>query len=65
VDDALPASTIIGHLKTYPSELIEDVSIFDFYKGKNIPEGKKSLAFSIRYRVKDRTLTDPKIEELH
>jgi len=65
VDDALPASTIIGYLKTYPSELIEDVRVFDFYKGKNIPEGKKSLAFAIRYRSKNRTLTDSEIEELH
>jgi phenylalanyl-tRNA synthetase beta chain len=65
VDESLPASGIMEQMRAYPSELIEDISIFDFYKGKNIPGGKKSLAFTIRYRAKDRTLTDFEIEELH
>lgn len=65
VDESLPAAAIMEHLRAYPTDLIEDISIFDFYKGKNIPEGKKSLAFTIRYRAKDRTLTDAEIEELH
>ncbi len=65
VDEAIPASAIIDQMRAYPSDLIEGVSIFDFYKGKNIPEGKKSLAFTLRYRAKDRTLTDSEIESLH
>jgi phenylalanyl-tRNA synthetase beta chain len=52
-------------IRTFPSELIENVSVFDYYKGGNIPEGKKSLAFSITYRSKDRTLTDEEVEKLH
>jgi phenylalanyl-tRNA synthetase beta chain len=65
VDESLPAFTIMSEMRAYPSGLIEDVALFDFYKGKNIPEGKKSLAFTVRYRAKDRTLTDSEIEELH
>lgn len=65
VDESLPATGVMEHLRAYPTELIEDISLFDFYKGKNIPEGKKSLAFTIRYRAEDRTLTDSEIEELH
>jgi phenylalanyl-tRNA synthetase beta chain len=65
VDESLPASTILKEIKDYPSELIEDVILFDLYKGKNIPDGKKSLAFTVRYRAKKRTLTDSEIEELH
>ena len=65
VNESLPAAAIMEHLRAYPTELIEDISLFDFYKGKNIPEGKKSLAFTLRYRAKDRTLTDSEIEELH
>lgn len=65
VDDSISASSITEMMKRYPSELIEDVSIFDFYKGKNIPQGRKSLAFTIRYRAKERTLTDSEIEEVH
>ncbi len=65
VDESIPSSRIMDLMRSYRSELIEEISIFDFYKGKNIPEGKKSLAFSIRYRAKDRTLTDSEIEDLH
>jgi phenylalanyl-tRNA synthetase beta chain len=47
------------------SEIIESVRLFDIYVGKSIPEGKKSLAFSIRYRAKDRTLTDEEVNQVH
>ena len=65
VDDRLTSSDVENLIRTYPSELIEDVSIFDLYKGENIPEGKKSLAFTIRYRSRHRTLTEAEVEDLH
>jgi phenylalanyl-tRNA synthetase beta chain len=65
IDDSIKASEIINLIRAYPTEFIEEVSVFDFYKGSNIPEGKKSLAFSIRYRSKERTLTDEEVETLH
>jgi phenylalanyl-tRNA synthetase beta chain len=65
VNEDIPASEILDMIRTFPSELIEEVSVFDYYKGGNIPEGKKSLAFSITYRSKDRTLTDEEVEKLH
>ncbi|MFH1704159.1 MAG: phenylalanine--tRNA ligase subunit beta [Nitrospirota bacterium] len=65
VNEDIPASEILSMIRTFPSELIENVSVFDYYKGGNIPEGKKSLAFSITYRSKDRTLTDEEVEKLH
>jgi phenylalanyl-tRNA synthetase beta chain len=65
VDSALEASSLMEWLKSYPSDLIEDVYIFDVYRGKNIPEGKKSIAFNVRYRASDRTLKDEEIDVLH
>jgi len=65
VDDKLNASDIENLIRAYPSELIEDVSIFDFYKGINIPDEKKSLAFTVRYRSDSRTLTEAEVEEMH
>ena len=38
--------------------LVESASLFDCYRGTPIPEGKKSLAYTIAYRAPDRTLTD-------
>jgi phenylalanyl-tRNA synthetase beta chain len=40
------------------------VDIFDLYEGKNIPEGKKSLAISVRLQPNDKTLTDEEIEAI-
>lgn len=65
LDHSLEASNIIKWLKSYPSDLIEDIHIFDVYQGKNIPQGKKSIAFNIRYRTANRTLKDDEIDTLH
>ena len=40
---------------------VEDVGVFDLYEGKGLPEGKKSLAFSLVFRSPSRTLTDEEV----
>ncbi|MBI5050595.1 MAG: hypothetical protein HZC11_06965 [Nitrospirae bacterium] len=47
------------------SNMIEAVNLFDIYTGTPVPEGKKSLAFSVRYRAGERTLTDSEVNALH
>lgn len=47
------------------SNIIESVKLFDIYTGKPVPPDKNSLAFSIRYRASDRTLTDTEVDSLH
>jgi len=37
------------------------VTVFDVYQGKGLPEGTKSLAFSLVFRAPDRTLTDDEV----
>ena len=44
--------------------LLRDVALFDIYRGANIGEGKKSLAFSLSLRADDRTLTDADSEQV-
>ena len=39
--------------------------MFDLYTGDQIPEGKKSLAYSIKYHAKTETLTDAIVDALH
>ena len=65
VDEAFPAGRIINWLKDLRHSLIEDVEIFDQYRGAPIAEGKKSLAYTISYRAEDRTLTDAEVQSLH
>ncbi len=45
-------------------KLLQQVELFDEYKGKNVPEGQRSLAFNLVYRSSDRTLTDKDVEPL-
>ncbi|MCC6347608.1 MAG: phenylalanine--tRNA ligase subunit beta [Nitrospirales bacterium] len=65
VDADLETAAVMSRLREYPSDLIEDTILFDVYQGRNIPEGKKSIAFTIRYRAADRTLRDEEIDSLH
>ena len=44
-------------------KLLESVKLFDVYKGKGIPEGKKSVAYSLSLRAPDRTLTDEECDK--
>lgn len=58
VDQQLPAAELVQTLREGAGELLEEVRVFDLYKGPGIEEGKKSLAFSLRFRSPERTLTN-------
>ncbi len=45
--------------------LVEDARVFDVYTGKPIPEGQKNVAYALRYRAGDRTLTDVEVNAAH
>ncbi|MDQ0756882.1 phenylalanine--tRNA ligase subunit beta [Arthrobacter sp. B3I4] len=53
----VPADDVLAALREGAGELLEELSLFDVYAGKGIEEGKKSLAFNLRFRAPDRTLT--------
>ncbi|WP_247048697.1 phenylalanine--tRNA ligase subunit beta [Arthrobacter rhizosphaerae] len=57
VAQEVPADDVLSALRDGAGELLEDVALFDVYAGKGIEDGKKSLAFSLRFRAADRTLT--------
>jgi phenylalanyl-tRNA synthetase beta chain len=50
--------------KTKPANL-EAVELFDVFRGKNVPEGQKSLAYAFTYRSPDKTLTDAEVNAAH
>jgi phenylalanyl-tRNA synthetase beta chain len=65
INDDINAATVISAVNELAINEIEDVAIFDLYKGSNIPAGLKSLAIRIRYRAPDRTLTDDEVNPIH
>jgi phenylalanyl-tRNA synthetase beta chain len=64
VDAKVAAGEIVKAVKLADRTLIEQVTIFDIYEGKGVPEGQKSIAVAVRIQPKDATLTDAEIEAL-
>jgi phenylalanyl-tRNA synthetase beta chain len=65
LDEQIFAGDVMGKIRKVGKDSIESLSLFDCYRGKQIPAGKKSLAFAIRYRSKEKTLTDEEVAEIH
>jgi len=65
VDDSLLVQEIDDTIKRAGGNLVEKVELFDIYKGKQIPEGKKSIAYAIWYRDENKTLTDKDVSKVH
>ncbi|MET4060108.1 phenylalanyl-tRNA synthetase beta chain [Arthrobacter sp. UYP6] len=63
VEASIPAESVLETLREGAGELLEDISLFDVYSGKGIEEGHKSLAFALRFRAPDRTLTADEASE--
>ena len=63
VDQALPAGELRATLAEGAGELLESIELFDVYQAEGIAAGKKSLAFSLRFRAADRTLTAEEASE--
>jgi phenylalanyl-tRNA synthetase beta chain len=57
VDERVPAAQVADVLRSGSGALLEDLALFDVYTGKQVGDGKRSLAYSMRFRAQDRTLT--------
>lgn len=57
VDKDVPAAMVEYYLAGGAGELLESIRLFDVYTGDQIDEGKKSLAYALKFRASDRTLT--------
>ncbi len=57
----VPAGRAEGLIKQSGGDDLESVSLFDAYEGRPVPEGHRSLAFSLTFRRADRTLADEEV----
>ncbi|KRF10338.1 phenylalanine--tRNA ligase subunit beta [Nocardioides sp. Soil796] len=58
VDASVPSADVEAVLREGAGELLESVRLFDVFTGEQVGEGKKSLAFALRFRAPDRTLKE-------
>lgn len=64
LDEDILVGEIEKIINKHGKGLIEKIELFDVYTGDQIPEGKKSVAYSITYRSYEKTLTDKEINEV-
>lgn len=61
VDAGVPASDVEAALRAGAGDLLEELRLFDVFTGPQVGEGRKSLAYALRLRAPDRTLTDTEV----
>ena len=63
-DEAVTVADVENVIDASAGKLLRGVKLFDIYRGTGVPEGKKSMAFSLELRADDRTLTDADSEQV-
>ncbi|MBV14120.1 MAG: phenylalanine--tRNA ligase subunit beta [Actinobacteria bacterium] len=64
VDDDVPAAEVEQRLRGAAGDLLVDLSLFDVFRGAPVGEGRRSLAFTLRFQADDRTLTDSEVSQV-
>jgi phenylalanyl-tRNA synthetase beta chain len=65
VPEATTHEAVLAAVKQAKPGHLEAVELFDVFRGKHVPEGHKSLAYSFTYRAADRTLKDDEVQAAH
>lgn len=65
VDEDMAVGKIEEVIRKHGKKILENAKLFDVYRGKQVEEGKKSVAFTLTYRDKDKTLTDDEVAAVH
>jgi phenylalanyl-tRNA synthetase beta chain len=64
VAESVSADELLSGIRKANNGWIREVRIFDLYRGHPIPDGKKSIAFRLKYQQEGRTLTDAEVNEV-
>jgi phenylalanyl-tRNA synthetase beta chain len=64
LEEHVLAGSLLGAIKEAAGDLLENVRAFDEYHGAQVPEGHKSIAFTLTFRSPERTLTDAEVDKV-
>ena len=64
VDETMTVGEIEAVIKSAGGEILRDVKLFDVYRGPQVGENKKSVAFALTYRHDEKTLTDEDVNKV-
>ncbi len=65
VDESISHADVLRAVKKAKPDFLQTVELFDVFRGKGIPEGKKSIAYAFVYRHRRRTLKDEEVATAH
>ncbi|PIX26054.1 MAG: phenylalanine--tRNA ligase subunit beta, partial [Deltaproteobacteria bacterium CG_4_8_14_3_um_filter_43_13] len=65
VDEGVQFKDIYNAINKLSNKLVDNIQVFDVYRGKSVAHGKKSLAYRIKYQSYERTLTDKEVNNIH
>jgi phenylalanyl-tRNA synthetase beta chain len=65
VSEVTTHESVLQTVKQTKPQNLENVELFDVFRGKNIPAGQKSMAYAFTYRNAERTLTDAEVNSAH
>src|SRR3989338_2333195 len=65
LDNNIKSDDVYRIIRETDNLILKEIILFDYYEGKQIPDGKKSLAYSLVYRTDERTLTEEDINPIH
>jgi len=65
IDNDIETYKIVQSVEMLNEELVENLHLFDVFKGDPIPKGKKSVSFRITYRSSKETLEDNSVNHIH
>lgn len=63
VDDAVPVHAVEATIRGALGDLLAEVSLFDVFRGPPVGEGRRSLAFTLRFEAQDHTLADTEVAD--
>jgi phenylalanyl-tRNA synthetase beta chain len=64
VEEHVAAGLLLAAIKESAGDLLESARAFDEYHGAQVPEGQKSIAFTLTFRSPERTLTDAEVDKV-
>ena len=65
VPEATLHEAVLNVVRQAKPQNLEKAELFDVFRGKNVPDGQKSMAYAFTYRSPERTLTDAEVNAAH
>ncbi|MFH1138038.1 MAG: phenylalanine--tRNA ligase subunit beta [Pseudomonadota bacterium] len=65
LDREIEAAAVVAFIRSLEEKKLTDITLFDAFEGERVGPNRRSLAFRLRYRSPDRTLTDEEVNGLH